>query len=254
MRQQHPSGQRVLSLGEPAFLFLNMKTIVYIDGLNLYYGALKDTPYRWLDLKLLSNNWLQKTPYKQCDITDIKYFTSRAIGKPSIVQNQQSQKKQRSDLYNMRAEKRYLDALEAHIEELEIIYGTHVQHTAYAYAKKTGKRVEVFTIEEKETDVHLACSLLNDAYMARYDCAAIVTSDTDMSPALALLKKHHPHKKVIILNPYVAVKSKTPQKLEKYCDFSAKIRKSVLAQSQLPPTVEDKKTGKIIKKPLLWCD
>jgi hypothetical protein len=28
-----------------------MRTIVYIDGFNLYYGAVKGTPYKWLDLK-----------------------------------------------------------------------------------------------------------------------------------------------------------------------------------------------------------
>ena len=27
-----------------------MITNVYIDGFNLYYRALKDTPFRWLDL------------------------------------------------------------------------------------------------------------------------------------------------------------------------------------------------------------
>ena len=29
-----------------------MKTIVYVDGFNLYYGAVKGTPYRWLTLSL----------------------------------------------------------------------------------------------------------------------------------------------------------------------------------------------------------
>lgn len=27
-----------------------MKTIVYVDGFNLYYGALKGTRYKWLNL------------------------------------------------------------------------------------------------------------------------------------------------------------------------------------------------------------
>lgn len=27
-----------------------LKTSVYIDGFNLYYGALKQTPYKWLDI------------------------------------------------------------------------------------------------------------------------------------------------------------------------------------------------------------
>jgi hypothetical protein len=27
-----------------------MQTTVYIDGYNLYYGALRGTPYKWLDV------------------------------------------------------------------------------------------------------------------------------------------------------------------------------------------------------------
>ncbi len=27
------------------------KTIVYVDGFNLYYGVLKNTGYKWLDLE-----------------------------------------------------------------------------------------------------------------------------------------------------------------------------------------------------------
>ena len=30
-----------------------MRTSVYIDAFNLYYGAVKDTPYKWLDLQAL---------------------------------------------------------------------------------------------------------------------------------------------------------------------------------------------------------
>ncbi len=30
-----------------------MLTNVYVDGFNLYYGCLKGTPYRWLDLGAL---------------------------------------------------------------------------------------------------------------------------------------------------------------------------------------------------------
>jgi len=29
-----------------------MKTIVYVDGLNLYYAALRGTPFKWLDPRL----------------------------------------------------------------------------------------------------------------------------------------------------------------------------------------------------------
>lgn len=30
-----------------------MLTNVYVDGFNLYYGCLKGTPYKWLDLGAL---------------------------------------------------------------------------------------------------------------------------------------------------------------------------------------------------------
>jgi len=35
-----------------------MATIVYVDGFNLYYGALKGTPYKWLDIHALSRRLL----------------------------------------------------------------------------------------------------------------------------------------------------------------------------------------------------
>jgi hypothetical protein len=49
------------------------KTIVYIDGFNLYYGSLKGTPYKWLDLKALFTKLLNK----HNTIIEIKYFTAR---------------------------------------------------------------------------------------------------------------------------------------------------------------------------------
>ena len=50
----------------------DMNAIVYVDGFNLYYGALKNTPYKWLNLSVLCNNLLPKF-----DILNIKYYTAR---------------------------------------------------------------------------------------------------------------------------------------------------------------------------------
>ena len=36
-------------------------THVYIDGFNLYYGALKGTPYKWLDLEALCRKLMPRT-------------------------------------------------------------------------------------------------------------------------------------------------------------------------------------------------
>jgi hypothetical protein len=53
-----------------------MNTYVYIDGFNLYYGALKGTKYKWLDLKALMSRVLPSSH----NIIKIKYFTARVSG------------------------------------------------------------------------------------------------------------------------------------------------------------------------------
>jgi hypothetical protein len=54
------------------------KVNVYIDGFNLYYGALKGTPYKWLDLARLCQALLPSDT-----IQEIKYFTARVSARPS---------------------------------------------------------------------------------------------------------------------------------------------------------------------------
>lgn len=51
------------------------RTIIYVDGFNLYYGCLKNTPYRWLDLKSLFSKMLNDS-HKICKI---KYFTALVV-------------------------------------------------------------------------------------------------------------------------------------------------------------------------------
>jgi hypothetical protein len=51
-----------------------MRTNVYVDGFNLYYGCLKGTPYRWLDLEALCSRLLPTN-----SIHRIRYFTARVL-------------------------------------------------------------------------------------------------------------------------------------------------------------------------------
>jgi hypothetical protein len=51
------------------------KTIIYIDGFNLYYGALSQTPFRWLDLDRLA-----RLLRPNDDIARVKYFTALING------------------------------------------------------------------------------------------------------------------------------------------------------------------------------
>jgi hypothetical protein len=88
-----------------------MRTSIYIDGFNLYYRALKGTPYKWLDVKQLALNLLQ--PHNV--ITEIKYFTAIVSGifDPSQPLRQ----------------KIYIRALKSHIPEFSVYYGHFLTHT-----------------------------------------------------------------------------------------------------------------------------
>ena len=48
-----------------------MRTYVYIDGFNFYYGCIRNTPYRWLDLFRFAQAMLEKN-----EVVRVKYFTA----------------------------------------------------------------------------------------------------------------------------------------------------------------------------------
>lgn len=58
-----------------------MRTNVYVDGFNLYYGCLMSTPYRWLNLAELCRLALPRNT-----INRIRYFTALVKARPDDPQ------------------------------------------------------------------------------------------------------------------------------------------------------------------------
>ena len=52
------------------------RTYVYVDGFNLYYGSLKQTEFKWLDLVKLAYQVLPSAH----TVERLKYFTARVSG------------------------------------------------------------------------------------------------------------------------------------------------------------------------------
>ena len=52
------------------------QTTIYVDGFNLYYGCLKNSAHKWLDLKALFSNLLDSSH----QIQKIKYYTAHIYG------------------------------------------------------------------------------------------------------------------------------------------------------------------------------
>lgn len=101
--------------------------------------------------------------------------------------------------------------------------------------------------EEKETDVNIAVHLLNEAYKNTYDKAIMVTTDTDLIPAIQVAKTAFPAKRFGVLFPI----DRWSSQLSQVCDFWLKIRKKDLRKSQFPDEVV-LPNGVVLNRPPTW--
>lgn len=210
-----------------------MRTYVYIDGFNLYYGSVKGTPYKWLDFKALFARILR--PSNQ--ILAIKYYTAKVSARaddPGAAARQTI----------------FLDALRAHIPELEITLGHFLQSNVrmrLANPKPWRKTEVVVKTEEKGSDVNLALHVLNDAWENRYDCAVICSNDSDLREALRLVRTQH-RKKVVLVVPGNASTRPAAIQLKRYAHAEVRITESDLAACQMPNPIP----GTTLRRPASW--
>ena len=207
-----------------------MKTNVYIDGFNLYYGCVKGTPYRWLDLGKLCSLLL---PSEQ--INQIRYFTAKVRAR-------------NDDLSKPQRQQAYLRALGT-IPNLSIHYGHFLSNTVrmpLAHPQVNGPRtVEVLKTEEKGSDVNLATYLLVDAFNKDCEKLVVLSNDSDLKTPIEYVRSQ--------LGLCVGIFS--PHKEKSYAlshasDFYRPIRNGPLTASQFPGQLTDAQG--IITKPGSW--
>lgn len=207
-----------------------LRTIVYIDGFNFYYGTIRGTPWKWLDIEALFRRVLGA----RNAIVKLKYFTARVQPTPHDPD------------VNVRQDA-YLRALAAHCPLIDVTYGHFLRHSVrMEKANPPPATVEVWKNEEKGSDVNLALHVLNDAWLNAYDCAVIVSNDSDLASALQMVKAQN-HKVIGLVTPG-APRRKTSRELEKYASFVKPIRRWMLEQSLLPDPIP----GTTIRKPANW--
>ncbi len=213
---------------------MKKRTIIYVDGFNLYYGSLRNSPYKWLDLKSLFEKLLGHYHL----VSEIKYFTAK-ISHQKV--NDEAPKRQSTYLY----------ALQKHTPELSIYYGHYLQSKIKAKLcnppPKSSSYVEVYKTEEKGSDVNLALHMLNDAWLDKYDSAVLVSNDSDIAEALRFIIHDH-HKEIGLIVPGHEKDRRVSKALKKYAHFIKRIRAGVLADSQLPNPI----LGTQLYKPNTW--
>lgn len=216
-----------------------LRTIVYVDGFNLYGGALKRAPagYRWLDLDAMVRAVLKPGH----TIVAIHYFTAliRPDGDHDTSPDRQ---------------KLYIKALERHTPHLTTHYGHFTIHRARARPTDPalGSLVEYWKFEEKGSDVNLAARLVADAFQDRYDCAVLVCNDGDMAAATRIARDeagrtvgviapiHHPSPE--------RRRRRVSSELRRSVSFIRELRLATIRRCQLPSPIP----GTRLHKPPHW--
>lgn len=255
-----------------------MRTYVYVDGFNLYYGAVKDTRYKWLNLVELTR---QIIPAGH-SIDKVKYFTARVSGAhdPGAPARQQV----------------YLNALRT-LPDVEIHFGSFLAKTVWRpltnlpvagvridsappvtlpagshsvvgarsqtlpvgsyppLGRRKKKRkvprplpdaliAEVHTMEEKGSDVNLAAHLLNDAWKNAFDVAVVISNDTDLVTPIQMVTVERRR------TVYVVCPGRWPMapKLRAVASHPRHIHPAILQKAQFADPI----SGTTISKPSSW--
>ncbi|MCW8127703.1 NYN domain-containing protein [Microbulbifer halophilus] len=228
-----------------------MKTIIYVDGYNLYYGRLRNTAFKWLDIRRLLVDGILKPQSPQAVVTRLKFFTSDTKTR-FASQGPVSQKSQQD----------YHRALQLlYPSEIEIIKGFYSVEKAnlprFVEPPDNDDRAEVWRLEEKQTDVNIALHAYRDVVRGSADQVVLVSNDSDLEPALHFIRHDLGGAVkvglIIPVEPPSGRGNRRPAngRLNKYADWTRRyIRDDELSVSLLPDVVPTRK--KPIRRPEYW--
>lgn len=151
----------------------------YIDGFNLYHSILNlgDPKLKWLSLSSLCQ---MLVPSRDEAVESISYFTATAThrGPGSIVRH-----------------RAYTSALTS--EGVECVMGRFKDR--HQHCRNCNSRWN--HPEEKETDVNIAIRMVADGFQDKYDVCYLISADTDLVPALKLIRDNLPQKEIVAVSP-----------------------------------------------------
>lgn len=207
---------------------------IYVDGFNLYYGALKDTEFRWLDIREFCQRLVPRNTIKR-----VRYFTAQVSTRVS-------------DPHGPARQDAYLRALRA-VGGIDIHLGRFQQSKvrlplADESNNDQPQLVQVYKTEEKGSDVNLASYLLLDAFRKESDIAVVVSNDSDLEEPIRIMIQEL-NVPVGLVNPHEA-KHRSHDLIKLSPLFYKNVRPSALRACQLPDSVWDGQSE--IRRPATW--
>jgi len=221
-----------------------VKTVIYIDGYNLYYGLVKNTQYKWLDLQSLFSE-IVKIQYPQSQVISVKYFTAPVITKFS---RHKEKSQQSQNLYHRAlctSQNSCIEIINGYFDSsanLPVVHGNPID---------LNNRVKTWKLEEKQTDVNIALEMYRDAALGDIKQQVLVTSDSGLIPALKYIRKDFDNINLGLILPRNLLNNRKNKKLSDCTDWTrSHINNEELEKHQFPEMIPTNK--KPIYKPKYW--
>jgi uncharacterized LabA/DUF88 family protein len=227
---------------------------VYVDGYNLYYGRLRGSAFKWLDTVKLLEAVLATRDQNEV-LSKLHLFTAYALARFS-----------RHGAASVEAQTTYLRALAArHGTRFEAVHGSHscdasgslMPEYIPGVAFDRERRVRVWRVEEKKTDVNLAIRMYRDACRGLYERIVVISNDSDIEPALQAIREDFPEIAIGLVMPIrpapagAATNRRPSASLREQADWvMPSISDELLAAAQLPQLIPTR--TKPIRKPPHW--
>lgn len=196
---------------------------LYVDGFNFYHAVsnLKRPHLKWVDLFRLA----QQLAREHETVVAVRYFSAFATWLPRPYARHRQ--------FVKALQARGVDAVMAHFKKRTM----HCHSCGASWVSR----------EEKETDVHLALRLLADAEDDVFDRGMLLTADSDLVPALKMLKSRHPDKNITIAAP--PKRYSQGRHLKQISDSYFSISPGKMERSLLPERVCDSDGVMVAERP-----
>ena len=217
-----------------------MRTIVYIDGYNLYYGAIRHTPYKWLDIFELFNTHIL---LPETELLEVRYYTAPVLG--SLCDDPYSPQRQRQYLQALRK----LYPAKISIIEGKLIKGEATLRLVDPIPEVPGlEKIKVSTLTEKKTDVNIAADMVAAACLKQTDQVVLCSNDSDMEGALKNIRHYCPAVRIGLVAPTASPGRHISHDLRNHAHWVKALNTTALASSQLPAKIPSTS----IKQPDYW--
>jgi uncharacterized LabA/DUF88 family protein len=201
-----------------------VRTIVYVDGYNLYYGLLRRSSHKWLDLfSLFQDHVLDQN----AEVMEVRYYTAPVLGK--LCDDPGSVQRQRAYLQALRKmPPRKVSIIEGKLE-------SSMPYLRLVNPDPTGPATaQVYKLSEKKTDVSMAADMIAGAFTGAYEQAVLCTNDTDLAPALACIRQHNLNVRLALVAPVLGSDRKIARELVQHVHWAKRLSSVHVANAQLP--------------------